>query len=232
MDREKLRQLIFGVLGVVLGAILGQKYDFQPPVKEKCPPDAQPSPRPDDKPPTMNPIQSIGQIQFGKAGCTATLIHPVRADGQYDVLTADHCISGQPQEGVMRLTDGRSFRVRVAARCPKCDAAWLVTLDAPAGLPLARLASALPSRGAAVRHAGFGIDKPGNVESGTFAAGDDSSGQCEYWLSVSSGDSGGAIWDVATGAVLSPVCCTTRLAAPGRVWGASPASCARIRPGQ
>jgi hypothetical protein len=53
-------------------------------------------------------------------------------------------------------------------------------------------------------------------------SGEDSNGQIRYRLSVSHGDSGGGIVSTKDGKLLSPVCCTTRIAGVGDVWGASP----------
>jgi len=39
------------------------------------------------------PADAIGQIRFGSAGCSATIIGPVEADDQVvEILTAAHCV--------------------------------------------------------------------------------------------------------------------------------------------
>lgn len=228
MNRERWIQLLLSVLATVLGLLLERRLPPMPPLPQ--PPAPLPQPPDPPKPPVVHPIEAIGRIEFGSAGCTATVIAPRRPDGQYDVLTAWHCIEGQPREGAMRLRNGRSFKVKVVQGVKQADCAWLVTVDAPADLPTARLASRSAAPGQAVWHAGFGVHQPGNVERGKVNAGPNSEGQSEYTLSVSPGDSGGGIVVDVAGEVLSPVCCTTRLGAPGRVWGASPEACQASRP--
>lgn len=229
--KAKLVQLVISVLATLLGLWADRTVQVQPPtiitkpapVVPQAPPGI-PQPGPVQPGPTQNPIEAIGRIQFGSAGCTATVIAPPRADGQYDCLTAAHCVRDVGAEGKMTLRTGKSFRIRVVAMDRGADWCWLRTVDAPAGLPVARLAAAHAAEGTPVWHAGFGVDKPGNVEEGTATRGP-VGGQCEYYLSVSSGDSGGAIVNRATGEVLSPVCCTTRLSGKGRVFGACPEAC-------
>lgn len=231
MNKERLGQLIIAIIGAILGVIAERKFELQPPICPKPLPEKSPekAPPPEVAPPTFHPLAAIGRIQFGSAGCTATVIFPQRTDGQYDVLTAHHCIARQPKEGRMVLRDGRSFAVRVRVSDPTSDIAWLVSVGAPGDLPTCRLAKASPSPGTEVWHAGFGSHLPGNIEKGTYTAGPNSEGQSEYRLSVSPGDSGGGIIRHDTGECLSPVCCTTRLAGIGRVWGGSPESCWALR---
>jgi hypothetical protein len=71
-------------------------------------------------------------------------------------------------------------------------------------------------------HCGYGVHIPGNREDGYVVARENADLQVRYRLSVSQGDSGGGIIATATGELLSPVCCTTRLNGVGDVWGASP----------
>lgn len=199
----------------------------------KAKPQPKPKPKPQPQPeegPTLDPTEAIGKIQFGNAGCTANVIGPRRKDGRYDVLTAAHCINSVGQRGTMELRNGKRFGVSVVVFDRRCDCCWLVTDGTQGSLPFVFLAAQTPDVGSAVFHAGFGIDKPGNREDGTLRAGPNSDGQCEFSISVSPGDSGGAIVHAATGRVISPVCCTTSLGARGRVWGASPECCAKLRP--
>lgn len=226
---EKTRDRLFQFLAMMaaaLLAILAEKKIEPPAIKPQ--PEA-PRPTPPDAKPLVHPIEAIGRIQFGNFGCTATVISPRRQDGQYDVLTAAHCLRGTPREGTMKMRNGTACRVRIVTLDATADWAWLVTLDAQE-LPTARLATGSAPAGAKVWHAGFGIDRPGNTETGEARHGPNAKGQCEYWLSVSSGDSGGAIVRTDTGEVLSPVCCTTELAGPGRVFGACPEACQASRP--
>jgi len=173
---------------------------------------------------------AIGRIQFGNAGCTATVIGPVwNNDRQLDILTAAHCVK-VGAIGKMWLKDGRTLTVKCVARDAKSDAAWL-TADNPGGdIPYLLLADANPNDGEVVWHHGYGIDRPGNRESGIYRGIASDGLQCKFRLSVSPGDSGGGIVLDTEGRVVSPVCCTTRLSGVGDVFGASPASAAKIRP--
>lgn len=212
-----------------------------PPGKDKGSPDEL-TPPPKEKPPGPKPNtpKALIRIQFGSAGCTGTFVaHAVtkdgeitvrRPDGKMWVLTAAHCIKGVGQHGTGRLLDGRTCGLVVASLDRTSDVAWLVTEDNGQEYPFAILAQSSAPAGTKVWHAGYGIHVPGNREEGYVEAGPDRNGQCRYHLSVSNGDSGGGICVNEKNEVLSPVCCTSRLAAPGSVWGASPESCWRLRP--
>jgi hypothetical protein len=211
--------------------------DCPPGCKRDCPPGCSPSSPPTTPPitppapPTSpNTLAAIGRIQFGNAGCTATLINPRRDDGRYDILTAAHCVNGPGQTGTMRLRDGRQFGIKVVSVDTKADVCWCITMNNSEEYPVAILADRSPPVGASVWHAGYGVDVPGNREDGLLEAGPDQNGQCRYRISVSSGDSGGGIAMDYNGHVLSPVCCTTRRGAVGQVWGGAPEVATKLRP--
>lgn len=214
-----------------------QREKTPPTEREKPAPKSKPKPKPQPKPeeepeemPTGDASQAIGRIQFGSAGCTANIIGPRRKDGRYDILTAAHCIARVGQRGEMQLRSGKRFAVSVVVFDKGADCCWLVTDGNVGALPFLLLAERTPQIGSEVWHCGFGIDNPGNREDGILKANPNHEGQVEFELSVSPGDSGGAILDEATKRVISPVCCTSVLGARGRVWGASPEACRRIRP--
>jgi hypothetical protein len=153
--------------------------------------------------------------------CSGTIVGPRRADGRWHVVSAAHCFTrvGEPVQILTR--DGVSVQATVSAINRSADCAILIT-EHYDELPFALVAESVPAIGSAVWHGGYGVHLPGNRESGTLLAGEDANGQLRYRLSVSSGDSGGGIIADADGRLLSPVCCTTRLAGVGDVWGASP----------
>lgn len=175
---------------------------------------------------------AIGQIIFGNSACTATVIGPVYDNAAtLDILTAAHCVR-VGAKGQMRLKDGRVLHVVCVARDAESDCAWL-RADSPGGeIPYLLLSDDTPEAGSAVWHQGYGIDKPVNKELGIFKGVTQNGKQFQYLLSVSSGDSGGAIVLDSGGRVLSPVCCTTKMAGKGDVWGATPQACAALRPVQ
>jgi hypothetical protein len=115
---------------------------------ESCTPvPPKPDPKPDPKPPgdgKLDPVNALGRIRFGSAGCTATVIGPRRPDGRWDVLTAAHCVSGVGARGTMTLKDGRSFGLRVVAHHRTPDVAWCVTDEEIANLPYALIAAKNP----------------------------------------------------------------------------------------
>jgi hypothetical protein len=190
-------------------------------------------PKPDPKPPgdgKLDPVNAIGRIRFGNAGCTATVIGPRRADGRWDVLTAAHCVSGVGARGSMAMKDGRTIGIRVVAHHKTPDVAWCVTDDVIADLPYALIAERNPAVGTAIWHMGYGVDKPGNRETGTVAAGENAQGQLRMILSVSSGDSGGGIFRVDTNELVSVVCCTSGMGRQVSMWGCSAEVARRTRP--
>lgn len=173
---------------------------------------------------------AIGKIIFGNAGCTATIIGPVyHDDAELSILTAGHCVK-VGAVGHMTLKDGRKLEVKCVSRDPKCDAAWLTAKNPGGDVPYLLLAEQAPQDGEVVWHQGYGIDKPGNRESGVFRGLNGDGLQCRFRLSVSPGDSGGGIILDSESKVISPVCCTTRLGGLGDVFGASPVHAAKIRP--
>lgn len=194
--------------------------EFQPPVV----PPVIPQPMP-------NPPGAIGRIQFGRNGCSCTVIGPRRVDGRWWVLTAAHCIERVGQAGMMKLRDGRTVAVTVVSYDRTCDAAWLQTETRNEEYPYAFLADSSPPLGAPVWHAGFGVDKPGNRELGKVVGLADKSGKLRFTLSVSSGDSGGGIVLDERGYVVSCVCCTSERGRVGATtWGTSPESALATRP--
>jgi len=197
-------------------------------------PPAPPQPPPEPKRPKANPFDALGRIQFGSAGCTATVVWPRRADGRWDVLTAEHCVDAVPvgARGVMQLR-GRAerFNVKVVAKDARSDVAWLVTESAELGeLPFAVLAGENARPGVRVWHAGFGVDNPGNREDGEVTRADSGTGKAEMVLSVSSGDSGGGIFRADTGELIGTVCCTTRKGARVPMYGGNVESIRKLRP--
>lgn len=177
-----------------------------------------------------DPVNAIGRISMGNTGCTATITGPIlKGDTTIKILTAAHCIR-VGQTGRMKLKDGREFTFRCVTRDEASDSAWLIA-DRPKGkIPFAKMASAPPSTGSKVWHQGYGIHKPDNREEGTYLGLANNGTQLRFRLSVSPGDSGGGIIANASGEVLSPVCCTTRLSGTGDVFGAHPLRSLAIRP--
>lgn len=172
--------------------------------------------------------KAVGRIMMGNSGCTATVIYPRRPDGRWDVLTAAHC-TASAKMGRMTLKDGRSFTVTVTARDTAADVCWLVTDDIIEELPSAVLASEVPPMGTAVWQAGYGTNQPGVRKDGELI-GPALSGQLLFALSVSHGDSGGGIFNAATGEVIACVCCTTAIARKVNMYGGSCIVAWKMRP--
>lgn len=248
--QTRMHPLLAALYGII-ASILAQGYGFPLPQLPQRP--ATPSPAPAPAPPTSptppatpapipptpaptppapkaDTLAAIGRIQFGNAGCTATIIGPRRDDGRYWVLTAAHCVSSVGQSGTMKLRDGRSFGIQTVAINRTADCCWCVTSTNSVEYPIAFVADRSPAPGSRIWHAGFGVDVPGNREDGTVTTGPNSEGQIEMRISVSSGDSGGGIALDEDGRIISCVCCTTIRGAVGRVWGASPEAINALKP--
>lgn len=199
-----------------------------------CYPPEKPNPSPQVPPKPDAPrstLQAIGQIHFGSAGCTATPIEPRNPDGTYDLLTAAHCVRSVGQRGTFKSRDGRTMAVVVIARDERPDLAWLRTVTAgPDDLPMARLAREMPASAVDVWHAGFGIDKPGNTEVGRYVGRANADGLHAYDLSVSSGDSGGAIVWKDRDEVIGAVCCTSSRGAFARMYAGGAPNAWALRP--
>lgn len=178
----------------------------------------------------LDPVNAIGRIQFGSAGCTATVIGPRRADGKWDVLTAAHCVSGVGAVGTMRMKDGRTISLKIVAHQRGPDVAWAVTEESGLELPFAYIAKENPAIGVKVWHMGYGVDRPANREDGSVSGVENAQGQLRFQLSVSSGDSGGAILRSDTNEVVSCVCCTASRGQSAPMWGCSTAKIHASRP--
>lgn len=198
---------------------------------EKPPPPAPKPPQP-PAPGKADPWNALGRIYFAPYGCTATVVSPRRADGKWDILTAGHCVDHiKPGEvGTMRFRDGREIKIRFAsihgAFPDGEDLAWCETVESNLDLPFAHIAKENPPPGTKVWHGGYGVDRPGNREEGETISDEDERGQLAMRLSVSSGDSGGGIFRVDTGELVSAVCCGTKTT----TWGGSTAKVLKTRP--
>lgn len=225
---HRLLTLLLAALGAALG--VSQEVSSYRKTAETPPGNACPMPAPKASTSKPDPLAAIGKIQFGHAGCSATIIGPRRSDGRWDVLTAHHCMAGQPESGWMELRSGQRLAITQVVGDDTADCHWCVT-DIPIEvLPYALLSTTLPNPGDEVWHAGFGTDKPGNREVGRVVRSTSGGGQSQYRLSVSHGDSGGGICLTPSGYVLSPVCCTSSVGRVGDVWGADCIHCGACRP--
>ena len=190
---------------------------------------APPSPTPPGNPVQPNPARATCRLRFGSSGCTATLIERRDGDQHWRALTAAHCCGSVGAKGSITLPDGRTAAVTVVSRNTRADLAWLRLDDASlAGLPFARLAASHPPIGARVWHCGYGVDRPGNTETGNVTALPDSNGQIRFLLSVSSGDSGSGIFLESTGELVGVVCCTASRGSLASMWGGSSVEAAKI----
>lgn len=188
-----------------------------------------PSP-PGETPPSPSypPEMAIVKVIMNDGYCSGTIIRPQRSDKRWHVISASHCFRGVNESVRIQFRDGKTFSAYVIAIDRKCDGAILLTEPITEVLPSLELASKTPKAGVKIWHAGFGFDKPGNREEGKLLGGPDSNGQNKYWLNVSNGDSGGGICLDQENRLLSPVCCTTRIAQPANVWGAAPEALHRM----
>lgn len=190
------------------------------------------TPPPPVKPDLLNPRKAIVRLSFAGKGCTATVIGPRRPDGRWDILTASHCTDPVGGKGRIITQDGNALAVTVTARDTTPDLTWLVTDASDLELSYALLADRMPAIGSKVWHAGYGTDRPGNVETGEVASGELRNGMVTFNLSVSPGDSGGGIFDAESGRLLGAVCCTSGMARKAAMYAGGPLAAARLRPGR
>lgn len=235
-----------GVYDVVVRAIsVGEKGGFDirearttvtikschPPTPPDPPKPQPPQPAPPGKGGTLDPENAIGRIAFGNAGCSATVIHPRRSDGRWDILTAAHCIGSVGQVGTITMPKtNKRYTVKVVKFDRTCDLCWLVTSEPIDDIEYAHLSKTVPAVGSGVWHRGYGVDRPRNKEVGTLSAHANSQGQLRFDLSVSSGDSGGGIFRADTNEVISSVCCTMGKGVKTAMWGGSCEIAWKMRP--
>lgn len=216
MSKIDWKSVAVAVLAAVL-AVLGGRQLPAPAVTV-----ANPCDPPKHTEPTRKPLEAVGRLVMSGGYCSATPVSPLNADHKQVVLTAAHCVQSVGEVCQFTTRSGRTVRVTVTSINRQADAALMLTEPLTEPLPYLLVAEASPPAGTAVLHCGFGVDKPGNVETGKVLMPDTGAGQTMYSLSVSPGDSGGGICVDSSGALLSPVCCTTRLAQVGQVYGARP----------
>jgi len=209
------KALLSGAVAALL-ALLGSRQLPPPTVP---PPEEKP---PTATPPAANPLDALGRLAMSGGYCSATPITPLGSDGTQTLLSAAHCVKSVGETCQFFTRAGRMVRVSVKSINREADACLLVTEELREPLPYLLIATETPAVGTAVFHAGFGTHVPGNVERGRILQRDTGSGQVMFELSVSPGDSGGGICVDSSGRLISPVCCTTRIAAVGQVFGARP----------
>lgn len=203
---------VFASISVLLTLFFQSPYVPPPP----APPGQEPPP------PKHPPEMAIVKVIMDGGYCSGTVIRPQRSDKRWYIISASHCFRGVNESVRIQFRDGKSFGANVVAINRKCDGAILLTAPIDEALPSLELAPQTPEAGVKIWHAGFGFDRSGNREEGKLLGGPDANGQNRYWLNVSNGDSGGGICLDQENRLLSPVCCTTRIAQPATVWGAAP----------
>lgn len=198
------------------------------PVAPPPKPDATPSPKPEGAKP--DPVAATGLIRFGSSGCTATPIWPRRTDGRWDILTATHCVSKVGQRGTLKLRDGRTLNVTVAAFNTTADVCWLTTDAAVESMPYAILAPKLPDGGVICWHNGYGTDRPSNVERGVCLGDGLGDAKIRLRISFSPGDSGGGVFREDDGTLIGVASSTTAFARVAIAYAGSSVAAAKIRP--
>ncbi len=229
-DRPYLRELLRWGVGIAAAFLLA-RYGIQVPPPPAVPDTPAPPTMPDPPRSTPDVKAAISRIQFGNSGCTATPIGQPRPDGRIWVLTASHCVREIGQRGKLTTQRGDQLTVTVVAIDSRADCAWLLTDSTSIHIPYAEIADTVPEPGQKIWHAGYGVHIPGNREEGEFVGGPDGNGQLRFKLSVSSGDSGGAIVIDSQGRVVSCVCCTSGRGQLADVWGSGPAAIKALRQG-
>lgn len=209
MVKERWERIAW-ILATVLSAFLGRQIPI-PTIPPPTTPDPTypipmpPVPQPPQ--PQADPVKAILKLRMGNSGCTAVCIGGIKEISGVAAITAAHCVGSVGQQGTVTTKDGKSFSCTVVRIDRRSDCAVLQVQTSEV-LPFAKIATKIPPAGKATWHAGYGVDKPGNTENGEVLQGENSSGQTHFRLSVSSGDSGGPIYDAETGEVLSVVCCS------------------------
>jgi hypothetical protein len=216
MNRSNLKALVTAFVAAVLAVITNRQ------LPSPALPDTPADPPAMHTEPATDPRDAMGRLVMTGGYCSATPVSPLSKDRKQRLLSAAHCVKSIGEECQFVTRAGRMVKATVTAINRQADACLLVTEELREPLPYLSVATETPAVGATVFHAGFGSDQPGNTERGRIIQRDTGSGQVMFELSVSPGDSGGGICVNSSGALVSPVCCTTRLAQLGQVYGARP----------
>lgn len=230
--RERIRQLLRQWAPTLISAALaalGVRWGIAPPDVHLFPPICPPTtpappvppgdtpipippapPNPPAPPPekTPNTLAAMVRLSGRGAGCSGTVIGPRRSDGRYWVLTAAHCVRAGGERWTMTFRDGRKADMTVTNTDDTSDCAWGITDRDYGELPFALLADKSPTGGETVWHSGFGVNRPGNRETGEVIGRADRNNQLAFTLAVSSGDSGGGVALSGSDRIVSVVCCT------------------------
>lgn len=228
---ERITWIVSTVLTLVLGTqippiLTPRPAPTTPPIVDPSLPPLVPvpiPPAPEPPPAIPDPMNAILKLRLGNSGCTAVTIGGLRDVTGVAAVTAAHCVASIGQQGTVITKDGKTYKVTVIRIDRRSDCA-LLQISTSDVLPFAKIATQLPAQGTGVWHAGYGIDRPGNTENGRVVTPEGQGGQTQFTLSVSSGDSGGPIFNAQTGEVLSVVCCANRV----NTWGASCLSINRL----
>lgn len=224
--RKKLLEGFLLALATAVLALLGNR---QLPAPTPPDPPTAPAPTPPTAPtPTSDPLKAIGKLVMFGGSCSATVVTAPDGQGQQLLLSAAHCVKSVGETCQYFTRSGQMVACRVKSINRGPDISILETEMLRSPLPFLLVAATSPPAGAPVMHAGFGVHVPGNVERGRVLQSDTGNGQIMFELSVSPGDSGGGICLDGQGRVISAVCCTTRIAAVGQVYGGRPEEIQRM----
>lgn len=213
----QLREILLKLLCFLLGAAIGVPvcdYFRQDVGKCECPPFAylqwgpgrcpvgppKSPPRPSFTP-QPDTLAATARISFGNSGCSATILPYGSREAHWYGLTAAHCVSEVGQYGRVTLRGGKTYTATVVAIDRQIDLALFLIRTADT-LPSAQLAKVPPTKGTPIWHAGWGVDRPGNIERGSVVTQADAYRWSRYRISPSSGDSGAGLFQESDGRLI------------------------------
>lgn len=186
---EWLKRIIY-----ILWLLYGQNANPPvPPPNIPSLPAPPPAEKPRPKPEKTDVKAAIIKITSGNSMCTATVIRPRFADGRWPILTAAHCVRGVGASFTARFKDGKNVPGKVVYHSRDFDLAWGV-IETREELDSASVSPADPSEGTPVWHMGYGVDRPGNLETGRVLRHSPGGTTMYTSLAVSSGDSGSGVF--------------------------------------
>lgn len=129
----------------------------------------------------------------GSGNCSITVIGPRASDGYYYALFSRHCCRSRTTGFSVTVAHLKDHPAEIYARWADADIA-LIRFKSDQDVPHALLSSSPPQKGDKVWHKGYGVNRPGNIESGKVLSVGSVSNAMSHTVLLSGGDSGSGLF--------------------------------------
>lgn len=130
---------------------------------------------------------------YGGGNCSMTIVGPRASDGYYYALFSRHCCPNDYRGYTVTVAHLKDHPVRIYARWFSADIS-MIQIKSEKDLPYVMVAERSPKVGDKVWHKGNGVDKPGNIETGTVVNPGSANRKMDHSVYLSPGDSGSGLF--------------------------------------